>query len=283
MLDRRAVSVGGVWKTGPMQPNPVKTRLAAGETVYGTMVFEFLSAGLPQILTNAGADFVFYDMEHSGFSIAEIKTQFALCRGLGIQPLVRPPDTTYANTAQLLDLGAQGLLFQMCETAEQAEEFVRWTRYPPEGRRGAMFGGAHDDYLGADGTLGVPEIIDRAHQRTMVCVLIESAKGLANAEEIMSVPGVDVAHLGHGDLSLSLEVPGDTAHPTMQAGIDTILAACEAHGKAAACLAGSVETGVEWVRRGFRMVSYSFDIGLLGGALAAGIRQIRSEADATSA
>ena len=158
---------------------------------------------------------------------------------------------------------------------EQAEEFVAWTRYPPEGRRGAMFGGAHDDYAGATGAATVPEIISGAESRTMVCVLIESAKGLANAEEIMSVDGVDVAHLGHGDLSLSLEVPGQTGHPTMQAGIDRILAACEQHGKAAACLAGDVATGRDWVRRGFRMVSYSYDIGLLGAALRSGIDQIQ--------
>ena len=255
-----------------MRPNPLKTQLANGETHYGTMVFEFLSAGLPQILQNAGSSFVFYDMEHSGFSMEQMKMQLALCRGLDIIPLVRPPDTTYQYTASLLDLGAMGMLFQMCETAEQAEEFVRWTRYPPSGQRGAMFGGAHDDYSSET----VPNIISGAHDRTMVCVLIESAKGLANAEEIMSVPGVDVAHWGHGDLSLSLEVPGDTGHPEMQRGIDVILDACDTHGKAAACLAGSVDTGIEWVQRGFRMVSYSYDIGLMTGALKEGIEQIRS-------
>ena len=258
-----------------MRPNPLKQRLADGETVYGTMVFELLGPGLPQILEQAGASFVFYDMEHSGFSIDEVATQLALCRGLDLVALVRPPATTYPNTARLLDLGAMGLLFQMCETAEQAEEFVRWTRYPPEGRRGAMFGGAHDDYS----TTPVPEIIDGADERTMVCVLIESERGLANADEILSVPGVDVAHLGHGDLSLSLGVPGQTDHPRMQAGIDTILEACERHGKVAACLAGDVATGRDWVRRGFRMVSYSYDIGLLRSALADGIEQIRSGED----
>ena len=258
-----------------MRTNSVKERLANGETVFGTMVFEFLSPGLPQILQQAGADFVFYDMEHSGFSYAEIKNQLALCRGLDIVPLVRPRATTHEHTAQLLDLGAMGMLFQMCETAEQAEELVRLTTYPPTGQRGAMFGGAHDDYSSQT----VPEIIEGAHDRTMVCVLIESAQGVANAEEIMAVPGVDVAHLGHGDLSLSLGVPGDTGHPTMQAGIDAILDACEQHGKAAACLAGNVETGIEWASRGFRMISYSYDIGLMTSALAAGIEQIRTGAE----
>lgn len=261
-------------QTAPVRPNPVKTRLAEGDTVFGTMVFELLGPGLPQILQSAGASFVFYDMEHSGFSIDQLKTQLALCRGLDIVPLVRPPDTTYQYTARLLDLGAMGLLFQMCETAEQAEELVRWTRYPPEGRRGAMFGGAHDDYHASP----VPDVIAGAHDRTMVCVLLETERGLANAEEILSVPGVDVAHLGHGDLSLSLGVPGEIDHPAMQAGIDTILAACEQHGKAAACLAGDVATGIDWVRRGFRMISVGYDIGLLRGALAAGIDRIRAEA-----
>lgn len=257
-----------------MRTNPVKARLAAGETLFGTMVFEFLSPGLPQVLQASGADFVFYDMEHSGFSYAEIKNQLALCRGLDIVPLVRPRATTHEHTAQLLDLGAMGMLFQMCETAEQAEAFVRQTRYPPSGQRGAMFGGAHDDYRARP----VPDVIDGAHDRTMVCVLIESAQGVANAEEIMSVPGVDVAHLGHGDLSLSLGVPGDTNHPSMQAGIDRLLDACHQHGKTAACLAGDLATGVDWVRRGFRMVSYSYDIGLLSSALATGITALRDEA-----
>ena len=257
-----------------MRPNPLKARLANGETAYGTMVFEFLSPGLPQILEGAGAEFVFFDMEHSGFSYAEVKTQLALCRGLDIVPLVRPRATTHEHTAQLLDLGAMGMLFQMVETAEQAEELVRLTTYPPHGQRGAMFGGAHDDYS----SQSVPDIIDGAHDRTMVCVLLESAKGVANAEEIMSVPGVDVAHLGHGDLSLSLGVPGDTGHPKMQAGIDAILDACETHNKTAACLAGTVETGIEWASRGFRMISYSYDIGLMSSALRTGIEAVRAGA-----
>jgi 2-dehydro-3-deoxyglucarate aldolase/4-hydroxy-2-oxoheptanedioate aldolase len=134
-----------------------------------------------------------------------------------------------------------------------------------------MFGGAHDDYS----TETVPEIIEGAHDRTMVCVLIESEQGLANAEEIMAVPGVDVAHLGHGDLSLSLEVPGQIDTPAMRKGIDTIIGACEAHGKSAACLAGSLEIGKTWLDRGFRMISYSYDIGLMLSALSTGLDELR--------
>jgi 2-dehydro-3-deoxyglucarate aldolase/4-hydroxy-2-oxoheptanedioate aldolase len=108
-----------------VRANPIKARLAAGETAYGTMVFEFLSAGLPQVLENAGADFVFYDMEHSGFSMDEIKTQLALCRGLNIVPLVRPPDTTYQHTARLLDLGLEQFLISSTMLGALAQRLVK--------------------------------------------------------------------------------------------------------------------------------------------------------------
>ena len=41
-----------------MRSNPMKAKLAAGETVYGTMIFEFLSPGLPRIVANSGAEFI---------------------------------------------------------------------------------------------------------------------------------------------------------------------------------------------------------------------------------
>jgi 2-keto-3-deoxy-L-rhamnonate aldolase RhmA len=255
-----------------MKDNPVKRTLADGGTAFGTMVFEFLSPGLPAILEGAGSDFVFYDMEHSGFSFSEMKAQLSYCRGLGLVPLVRPPGKSYSNTARLLDLGAMGFLFQMVESAEEAAELVRWTRYPPDGMRGAMFGGAHDDYS-AD---PIPDTMAAAHARTQVCVLIETAKGLQNVEEIMAVPGVDVAHLGHADLSLSLGIPGQFNHPQLQGAIDRIVAACNANGKAAACLAGDAATGKAWMERGFRMVSYSYDIALLSSALKAGIDGLKA-------
>lgn len=254
-----------------MRDNPVKARLARGESVFGTMMFEFLSPGLPQMLVNAGADFVFYDLEHSGFSIDDMKTQFALCRGLGLVPLARPPGKAYQYAARLLDSGAFGLLYQMVDSAEEARELVRWTRYPPRGQRGAIFGGAHDDYGGGD----MGEKALKAEERTLVTVLIETEAGLANVDEIMAVDGVDVAHLGHADLSLSLGIPGQFDHPELQRGIDAIVEAAERHGKAAASLAPTPQWGYDLMERGYRMMSYSYDIGLFTESLGAGIEGLK--------
>ena len=47
--------------TALMRPNPVRARLQAGGTAYGTMAFEFFTPGLMAILADAGADFVLLD------------------------------------------------------------------------------------------------------------------------------------------------------------------------------------------------------------------------------
>ena len=73
----------------------LRNRVLAGERVLGGMVFEFFSPGMAQIMATAGAEYVIYDMEHSGASIETLKWQAAACRGLGITPLARPPVSDY--------------------------------------------------------------------------------------------------------------------------------------------------------------------------------------------
>ena len=86
-----------------MRDNPVKATLAAGGRAFGALVFEFFSPGLPQLCRNAGADFVLYDMEHTGLGFETLKTQFALCRGLSVVPMVRVPRGEYHFIARALD------------------------------------------------------------------------------------------------------------------------------------------------------------------------------------
>ena len=115
------------------------------------MVFEFFSPGMPQICRNAGAEFVLFDMEHTGLGFETLKTQFALCRGLGIVPMVRVPRGEYHFIARALDVGAMGVMVPMVGDRRGGRAASSsCTRYPPHGRRGAAFGFAHDDYQGGD-------------------------------------------------------------------------------------------------------------------------------------
>lgn len=254
-----------------MRLNPVKQKLQRGDTAFGTMVFEFASPGLPAVLVASGAEFALYDMEHSGIDIDEMKRQLSYARGLDLVPIVRPPGKEYQFASRLLDLGAMGLMMPMVESAEEAREIVSWTRYPPAGRRGAVFGGAHDDYAGGD----IAEKMKIADSRTILLAMIETEAGVENVDEIMAVDGIDGAHLGQFDLSLSLGIPGETDHPRIDAAIDAMMAACARHGKFAACMAPTVDIAKMWMARGFTMVSYSYDMGLLSTGLSEGIKQLK--------
>ena len=111
-------------------------------------------------------------------------------------PLARVPATEYHFIARALDCGALGVMVPMVDTPEQARLIVSCTRYPPDGRRGAAFGFAHDDYQGGE----VKEKVRAIHARTLTICMIETKKGLENVEAIAAVPGVDVLWLGHFDV-----------------------------------------------------------------------------------
>lgn len=250
-----------------MPPRNLKPRLRKGEVVLGTMAFEFPGPGLARIAANAGADFIILDMEHSGWGYETIKDQIALARGAGLVPIVNPPRGTHEHVGRCLDLGAGGLLVPVVESRAQAEALVEAARYPPRGTRGSAFGVAHDDYRGGD----VARTMAAANRGVLLMAKIETVKGVANADAIMSVPGIDVGFVGHTDLSVSMGHPGKFSRPAFLRARDKVVAACRKHGKAAGCFAPSVEAGLDWIGAGFQVVNYSGDIWLLGGALKSGL------------
>ena len=241
----------------------MKQKLAGGGTALGSMVFEFFTPGIARLCANAGAQFVLYCMEHTGAGFETLKPQFALCRALGVVPLVRVPTTEYHFVARALDIGALGVMVPLVDTREQAERIVSFTRYPPEGRRGAAFGFAHDDYQGGE----VLEKMRTIHQRTLVICMIETRAGLENVDAIAAVPGVDVIWLGHFDLTNFLGIPGNFSHPAYREAVKRIADAARRHGKAAGYMAADTALGREYLGHGYRMIATGTDQGLLQNAM----------------
>jgi 2-keto-3-deoxy-L-rhamnonate aldolase RhmA len=255
-----------------LRPNPLKPRLAAGGCAFGTMTFEFFTPGYPAICREAGAEFILYDMEHSGVGFETMKAQFAFCRGLDLVPLVRVASGDYHHIARALDIGAMGIMVPMVDTPEQAKAIVDCTRYPPAGRRGAAFGVAgHDDYADGD----VTEKIAQANARTMVIALVETAKGIENVDAIAAVDGVDVVWLGHFDLTNFLGIPAQFDNPIFHAAVDNLVEACTKHGKTPGFLAGDEKWARDFRAKGFRMIAYGVDVLLMQSALAEGIRLLQ--------
>lgn len=252
-------------------PTSLKAKLASGGTVFGTMVFEFASPGLARIVASAGADFIMLDMEHSGWGFDTIKSQIAHAQGAGIAPIVGTPSQLKDYVGRSLDLGAIGVIVPHVETRAQAEALVRITRYPPGGTRGSAFGVAHDGYVVGD----LRATMASADRDVMVIAKIESEAGVRNIDEILAVPGIDVAFVGHTDLSVSMGIPGQFDDARFVAARDAVAQACRRHAKTAGCLVANPEWGRAWMAAGYRMVAYLGDIWLFANALKSGLDAMR--------
>ena len=212
-----------------------------------------LEAGRPAL---SGTDWMFIDMEHGPYLLDRLQTTLAdLGKKKGpngqfqTAPIVRIPlegnESFRFAVKQVLDMGAMGVVFPHIDTRAQAIEAIRSMRYPaqrgskipePAGKRGwgpgraaAYWGLPVNDYafqyadvwpLNASGEL-------------FAMIMIETAEGVKNVNEIVKVPGIGALFIGASDLGVSLglgpPLPGGANPPETEAAVQTVLKACQAN------------------------------------------------------
>ncbi|HUS07614.1 MAG TPA: aldolase/citrate lyase family protein [Bryobacteraceae bacterium] len=242
--------------------NRFRQRLRDGEVVLGQMALEFFTPGLGPMLAAAGMEFVIYDMEHGRCELSLVAEMIASCRGSDLVPIVRVPDLNFHPLSRVLDIGARGVMVPRVETRAQAEEIVAQLKYAPQGKRGVALGLAHDLYRP-----GGAEYFAQANEDTAVLLLLETEKAFENLDAIVSVPGVDVAWLGHFDLTVSMGIPAQFEHPRFLAAMDALVASCRRHQVAPGFLPATPESALHWIQKGFRAISLGSDVGLFLDAL----------------
>ena len=246
-----------------VRPSAIRQRVLEGDTVRGALVFEFFAPGMPQVLKGAGCEFALFDMEHAGLGFETLKMLVAGCRGVGIEPLARVPRSEYHFLARALDVGVHGVMVPMVESAEEARRIAEATHYPPQGRRGAAFGTAQDDYFAGD----VRAKIAALNERTLVIAQIETERGLANLDAIAATPGIDVLWLGHFDLTNFLGIPGEFDSPKYLEALHAIVAAGRKHGKGLGFMAADADWAKRYREFGFNMIAAGLDHKLLQTAI----------------
>lgn len=154
--------------------NTVKTKLAQGRTVYGG----FVSSPDPTIycaMASSGLDFTWVEMQHSPITYGEVARMFHACRGSAAMPFIRVPDAAESEVQRATDIGAPGLIFPTIDTAEKAADAVKWTKYPPFGRR-SPGAGQFTQLWGSD-------YRQTANDNIMVIIMIETAIGAEKCRE----------------------------------------------------------------------------------------------------
>ena len=111
--------------------------------------------------------------------------------------------------------------------------------------------------------------MDEQDQETAVVVHLETVRGYENAEEILSLPGVDMCYVGPGDTSIEFGHPGDYDHPEVRGPMEEVLALCKKYGVAFGTTPSGGAAAGEWVRKGATFFEAESELGFIRTGAAA--------------
>jgi 4-hydroxy-2-oxoheptanedioate aldolase len=242
----------------------LKERLAGdGEVLHGVLSV-IPSTVAVQAIAAAGADWVLIDREHGPIGREMVHAMVAATAGTACAPLVRVPAIDEAEVKLALDSGAEGISFPMVRSAADVERCVALLRYPPEGVRGWGPFAAHSRF-GTTAAGYSSEVTPR-----LTCwVQIETPEAVASIEEIVRVPGVDVAVIAPFDLSIALGVEGRFEAPQFVEAVERVERAAAAAGVPLCGVAFDAPRAADLTARGYRALLRGVDVFMLSAAVAA--------------
>jgi 2-keto-3-deoxy-L-rhamnonate aldolase RhmA len=187
--------------------NTAKQKLMEGKPVVGGTIYTS-DPNIYCAMAEAGFDFLWIEMQHSPLTYFDVARMIRACKGAPAVPFIRVPDATPGDIQKATDIGALGIIVPMVQTVEEAERAVRYAKYPPEGER-SQGGGQYGALWGSD-------YRRTANDNVVVVVMIESPAGVAIADRIAAVPGVDVVFAASGDLgSFTGNAQGEPAYEAL--------------------------------------------------------------------
>jgi 2-dehydro-3-deoxyglucarate aldolase len=178
-----------------------------------------------ETFARAGFDFMAIDMEHSTISIEQAQRIIAASQFEGVPCLPRPVSHSNDWFKPLLESGADGLIVQMVNTAEEVEAIISHLKYPPLGNRSYGVNRAHAYGFDFD------EYIQCWNDTSSFIIQVESIDAVNNIDDLLAFDEVDGVMVGPYDISGSLGVPGQTTHPLVIEASKKVIAACERFGK----------------------------------------------------
>lgn len=246
-----------------MTNSKVLRKLRSGDFVKAAGISRVADPWLTEVVAKIGYDVVWFDLEHRSYNDGIINTLSLACRATGIDLMVRVLKGGYHSPMQALEFGANGLMVPHIRSADEARQWVEWSRFPPLGKRGLDGAGADADFGLAD----TGEYLKHANEEVFLAFQIEDREAVEAIDEIAAVPGFDLFFIGPGDLSLSYGVPLEFEHPLLQQATRRVADAARKHGKWWGTTTATPQKAQEALNLGARMVVAGGDHGALVNGL----------------
>jgi 4-hydroxy-2-oxoheptanedioate aldolase len=251
-----------------MRENRVASALRASRPVLSG----WLTVGHPllaEAMAHAGYDAVTVDLQHGAVSDGELIAVLQALSTTDVTPLVRVAWNDPARLMKALDLGAYGVIVPMVEGPDDVRAALRAVRYPPAGVR--SYGPTRAAFYGG------PDYAAHANEQIVLGVMIETRAALERIDEVLAVPGLDLAFVGPADLSQALGGPpgADWEDGPVPDALERILDASRRHGVPAGIFCKSADYAARMLERGFRFVTADSDVGLLRRGASAALTRLR--------
>ncbi|NNE93938.1 MAG: hypothetical protein HKN23_19995 [Verrucomicrobiales bacterium] len=235
----------------------LKEKLAAGKTVYGTLIAHLTDPSIVPKLPEDMLDFVIVTPEHTAYDLAEFLPLRHALQARGIACLARTHGRDEADVAKVCD-SYDGVVVPYVEDFEEAKRLAAAAVYRP-------LKGKRLDKVLATGEWPSDKTRDYIAERnaeTVFIPMIESIPAVENLDGICSIPGIDALFVGPGDLTANMGIPKEYDHPDLIATIQRIIDTGNKHNIAAGSWFGTVEQAKRTIDQGARFVVYGND-GLL--------------------
>jgi 4-hydroxy-2-oxoheptanedioate aldolase len=251
-----------------LTPNQFLAKLRAGRPQIG-MWITMASPYAAEVVAGAGFDWAVVDMEHAPNEIASVMGQLAVLASHGVPALVRPDWNDPVKVKRILDIGAQGLVFPMVQSAEEAARAVAACRYPPHGIRGVSTSTRANNFG------RTADYFDRVHQETAIITQVETRAAIAAALDIGATEGVDGVFFGPSDIAADMGLLGQPLHPAVWEAILPVARALIAAGVPVGTLVTDITFARNLMAQGFTYIACGVDTVILSrgaDAVAAAMR-----------
>ena len=203
----------------------------------------------------------------------------------GVSPVVRVAEGQHWMIKRALDAGAHGIIVPLLQTAEDAKNIVKYSKFPPQGNRGLGSALSMEKFIsgktGEVSEVPMSDYYSDANSSTLVIVQIETASALAQVNEIARTPGVDALLIGPNDLGNSIGHPlilnGGKHAPELDQAIADIHKATQDAGKWSAIYMPSGESAKKYADMGFNMINSANDMAVLKKYFAEHVKTARGE------
>lgn len=210
------------------------------KTLHGSFV-TFGLGDIAEYTAKLGFDYIIIDNEHGILDHSIISNMVRASQCQGVPAIVRCTNDNSDNIHKALDMGADGILIPVINTAEEAKKAVVSSLYAPQGERGIAYFTRAASY----GMLeNKDEYLKKSNDEIFISIQIETALAIKNLDEILDVEGIDMFFIGPNDLAASLGISAfsDEMQNIIKITIDKIIK----KGKVAGIFANDAESAKKY-------------------------------------